>query len=150
MVCYLDSLGTRYLLCRMLVPLIPCFVSSQYTSLKQLTYDNTTTMGDSELVTKHRPFHIINPDAITVRKLRAWNRSWMLALPKRVSYMLTPWTPSFLMRAISSPNMIICMPFRAIWSIVCRTVGRQGRHVYTIEWHKLPRHLGPGATTQLV
>jgi hypothetical protein len=90
MVYYLDSLGTRYLPCRMLVPWIPCFVSFRFTSLKQLTYDKTTTMGDSELVTRHNPFHIINPDAMTVRKLRAWNRSWTLALPRRLSYLAYP------------------------------------------------------------
>lgn len=39
------------------------------------THDKTTTMGDSEFVTKHRPFHIIKPEATTVKKLRAWKRS---------------------------------------------------------------------------
>lgn len=32
-------------------------------------------MGDSELVTRQSPFHIINPDATTVKKLSAWKRS---------------------------------------------------------------------------
>jgi hypothetical protein len=65
-------------------------------------------MGDSEFVTKHNPFHIINPDAITVRKLRAWNKSYRLARHLGTTGQPTPWTPSFLMRAISSPNMV-CM-----------------------------------------
>jgi hypothetical protein len=71
-------------------------------------------MGDSEFVTKHNPFHIINPDAITVRKLRAWNKSYRLARRLAETVKLTPWTPSFLIRAISSPNMVICMPLRAM------------------------------------
>ncbi len=32
-------------------------------------------MGDSELVMRHKPFHIMRPEETTVRKLRAWKRS---------------------------------------------------------------------------
>jgi hypothetical protein len=39
------------------------------------TYDSTTTIGDSELVTRHNPFHIIKPEETTVRKLSAWKSS---------------------------------------------------------------------------
>jgi hypothetical protein len=38
-------------------------------------HDKTTTMGESEFVNKHSAFHIISPDAMTLRKLRAWKRS---------------------------------------------------------------------------
>jgi hypothetical protein len=59
------------------IPSVECWFhrSSALSALafhkRKLTYDSTTTIGDSELVTRHRPFHIINPDAMTVRKLRA-------------------------------------------------------------------------------
>lgn len=36
------------------------------------TYDRTTTMGLSEFVNRQRPFHIISPEATTVKKLSAW------------------------------------------------------------------------------
>jgi hypothetical protein len=44
------------------------------------THERTTTIGDSELVTRHKAFHIINPDATTERKLSAWNRSCRVGL----------------------------------------------------------------------
>ena len=47
---------------------------------RKLIYERTTTMGESELVTKHSAFHIIRPDATTFRKLRAWKRSWLVNL----------------------------------------------------------------------
>jgi hypothetical protein len=38
------------------------------------TYLSTTTMGDSELVTRPSPFHIISPEVMTDAKLRTWRR----------------------------------------------------------------------------
>lgn len=40
-----------------------------------ITDERTTTMGDSEFVTRHKAFHIIKPEATIDRKLSTWNRS---------------------------------------------------------------------------
>jgi hypothetical protein len=79
MVYDLDSSRTGYHLDKMPVPWIP-WISAWLESARQLIYESTTTMGESELVTKHSPFHIISPDATTFRKLRAWNRSCLVSL----------------------------------------------------------------------
>jgi hypothetical protein len=63
-------------------------------------------MGDSELVTKHNPFHIIRPDATTVRKLSAWKSSWSVSYrPQTRGVELTPCRPSLRNLAISDENM---------------------------------------------
>lgn len=37
-------------------------------------------MGDSELVTRHRAFHITSPEATTLRKLRSWKRTCQVSV----------------------------------------------------------------------
>lgn len=46
--------------------------------IASIAYDKTTTIGDSELVTRHNAFHIIKPEATMDSRLSTWNRSCAL------------------------------------------------------------------------